>query len=296
MILKLFSSQAMLGLDIYDHALRLIKLQKKKKQITTELMLAKALPTDLVQNGKIIKWDALTNLLRAIVQAHKLQGYHVVGHIPASLLKLRELYLPKGLSKTAMLAEILRELKQDFSEHESPAFDYLTIKTENAYQHVLCAALQQTYLQEYIQFIQTAGLKINRIEIDVYALARFAQRFVESKDENKKILMYGCFVLQTQTYLIAFYPHYVFKYTSWDSNVEIDATLQSTLQNWLCTFNSDQPQLIIFAEAVKRLAIERIASALRLTHRSVTTETLTIANSDPNFYLAASLGLRGCDA
>jgi Tfp pilus assembly PilM family ATPase len=309
LILNLFSAKTAIGLDIQSDAVRLIKFNKHKQHIFTELMLEMPLPDNVVNAGKIIDWQRLMATLAEFTRKHHLQGINVAVQIPASLLRMRILYLPKGLSANALHEDILREINKDLSGIQEPlAFDYVVFnELYSDYQIVIYAVIRKSYLDQYIACVNATGMKLKIIDIDIYALVRLAYSFIEYNDSSSHAPVYACFVQEEKTYLIAFHPSHVLQHDSWThgDKVELLQQLQLKLQNLLCTVNDDNGRLIIFAMKEIRTSLIKLADNLNIPCTFISEiaqakylqkHAIDFRGIPSRFYIAGSLGLRGLHA
>lgn len=162
-----------LGLDINEERLCLIQLKKKKKGVLLEQAIKFDFDQPIHQAGKIYRWQFLENLLIELIAQQKLTG-EVAISLPLHLVRMQHITLPSGLSDAEIEAEIHMLMRRKMSHlAENIYIDFIkTIQPDKRYTDIFFIATRQDYLMKLVACIQSAGLTVTAVDVDVYALKR----------------------------------------------------------------------------------------------------------------------------
>jgi type IV pilus assembly protein PilM len=169
-----FWPQPLLGLDIQAEEIRLLQLHSifKKKQIKKTFLLD--LPSGAVIEGKIHDVQTVSDCLQELVQRHQFQGAKAAIALPVQCVIGRHLAVVEGLNEAELEAEVVAHIHQCFSDvGEGLYYDYtITGPTENRQENVLWIAASFANVKAPLAVVENAGLKIQIIDVDQYALDR----------------------------------------------------------------------------------------------------------------------------
>jgi type IV pilus assembly protein PilM len=175
-----FWPQPLLGLDIQAEEIRLLQLQGtlKKKRIKEAITLD--LPPGAVIDGKIQEAEVVGDCLQELVQQHKLQAFKVAIALPEPCVVSLRIFVAKGLSESELETEIVSHLSHSIpSTAEGLCYDYVVVNSSDAMQdEMLLVATSYANLNIPLSVVQKAGLKVQVVDVDRYALDR-ANQFIK---------------------------------------------------------------------------------------------------------------------
>ena len=167
-------SQTMIGLDIRPHGLHLIQLRRTGKKTIAENAACIPLPNTLFAEGQITQWDALQDILHDVVNRLRLTGKSAAIHLPSNLVRIQQMELPLGMKEAAIQHEISMKLSRDFQGIDDQLimdFDVL-VQSENKTLQVYYAITRKEYVSRYVDCVKLSGLKIKKVDVDLFALRR----------------------------------------------------------------------------------------------------------------------------
>jgi type IV pilus assembly protein PilM len=230
-------SKSVIGLDIQPYTLRLVQLRKIKNAYLLEQALETELTPDIFAEGKIQRWDLLRTALAEVINQYSLHKRSAVTQVPINLVRMQRMKVPMGLSEALIEAEIYAQVERDFPHiNESLYIDYrVKPLPKTGYTSVCFVVSRQEYIAQLIRCIKNAGLKIQMVDVDLYALKRMFKMtlpFTHSADEN----LAEAIVCRVHgvTSLIIFNQDEIVFYQQWDE--ETILRLQSSIQLFLATF------------------------------------------------------------
>ncbi|HEX4044974.1 MAG TPA: pilus assembly protein PilM [Gammaproteobacteria bacterium] len=267
-----FSTPPLLGVDIQPDKINLMQLKKIKTIWHVECIASKHFPKTIAVQGKINDWQTGSVFLTELVKTLNLAGMAAAICLPAHLVMMQRLRLPRGLSHAAITTELEAYIRQhapgfaktitiDFMP-VSMSVRYAEIKSARALDEaaddlldIFFTATCSTYLSEYIACLQTAGLQVKIVDVDVYALKRiFSQALSLAQQQEMNALLYAND--DSVTYLVFDY-HEVLFYQQWQ---------QTEMQAGLTALLNEQQKEQFSLLSVKRLLVcpehKTIASAL----------------------------------
>lgn len=175
-----FWPQPLLGLDIQAEEIRLLQLQGALKKKSIKEALLSHLPVGAVIDGKIHETEAVTGCLQELVQKYKLQSSKVAIALPEQCVMSQRITIAKGLNEAELEAEMIHHLSHAVPNiTEGLCYDYLIVDSSHAMQdEVLLIATSYANLNIPLSVVQNAGLKIQVVDVNQYALIR-ANQFIE---------------------------------------------------------------------------------------------------------------------
>ncbi|QUL54522.1 pilus assembly protein PilM [Paenibacillus tritici] len=163
--------QHAVGISIEESAIRCVSLKKHK---TWEVRKKKALPLQpgMIVENQIADGESLLDILKPWVKKQGLRGVKVSLAIPPAQIIIRKMSIPSTNEKQL---EQLVKLEVETGLHlpfENPVYDYVTTSADENQSHLLVFAAPRKPIQDYIDTLEAAGLRVGSIEISATALAR----------------------------------------------------------------------------------------------------------------------------
>ncbi len=164
------------GLDISDQSLKLVQLEKKRKQIKMRCFNEIGLKEDVIKKGVVLKPDILSESIKSLVKKTKgLNTKYVSLSLPEEKAFLQVISMPKMKEeefKNAVKYEaenyIPLSIDKMYLDCESISFSE-TIKDT---QEVLLAAFQKETVDSYLGVLDEAGLVPLVLETESQAITR----------------------------------------------------------------------------------------------------------------------------
>src|SRR3990167_2044328 len=203
-----------IGLDISPQGCNMVRIKKNRHHFLIEQVATTSVPPALFAEGKISRWDLLNTLLTEFVQTFGLTGMATAIHLPANLVKMQQMQLPRGLTSAAIETEIDGRLRRDLPGlAETLSIDYIESSSANSpYLDVFFVAARQQYLTQYLDCVNGAGLKVKIVDVDIYALKRCVETaFTLSQEEVQAtwlITLNSAMLIMSFRQEIIFYQHW----------------------------------------------------------------------------------------
>ncbi|WP_187355203.1 pilus assembly protein PilM [Paenibacillus tengchongensis] len=159
------------GLAIEQTGIRYISLKNKKSWEVRKKRYLPLSPGMIVEN-QVADSEALLERVKQWVKEEKLRGSRVALSLPPSQIIIRKMSIPSTNPKQV---EQLVKLEVETGLHlpfESPVYDYVTIDVDEETSHLLVFAAPRKPIQDYIDILEGAGLRVSSVEIATTALAR----------------------------------------------------------------------------------------------------------------------------
>jgi type IV pilus assembly protein PilM len=245
-----FSSgpHALIGLDVSFQTLRVVQLRKIKAIWKVYEMAFKRFTEDIFSDCKITNWQVLGAILNEFVQELNLKGQKVAVHIPAHLVRMQRIKLPKEMRGADIEAEIYAQVQRDLpGRQETLSIDYKVMKTEETESEIFFVAARQGYLSEFIMCVNGAGLQTKIVDVDIFALRRAI--FFSLAEENYHREHIVLYVVDDAATLVAFSDETITFLKHWEiySSPEFLQEFNNHLQICLSTIGPIN-RLIICAE------------------------------------------------
>lgn len=163
----------LLGLDIQPDGIRLLQLKKIKQSFLLEKLTAFATPPGIFEDGKIKLWEVFCPFLSEIVLGLNIKGLGVVVNVPMDQVRLQKIKLSSDLQEINVHQEIFNHIETDLPGMKATlCMDFYTLEqTTTHVDHVYMIAKKE-YLQQLTQCIKSCGLKLQIVDVDVFALKR----------------------------------------------------------------------------------------------------------------------------
>ncbi|MDQ0192151.1 pilus assembly protein PilM [Paenibacillus wynnii] len=163
--------QQAIGISIEESAVRYISLKKNKTwEVRKKGTLA--LPPGIIVENRVADSEALLGALKPWVKQQGLRGAKVLLAIPPAQIIIRKMSIPSTNEKQL---EQLVKLEVETGLHlpfDNPVYDYVTTGVDEDQSHLLVFAAPRLPIQDYIDVLESAGLRVRSVEISATALAR----------------------------------------------------------------------------------------------------------------------------
>ena len=167
------------GLEITPERLNLAQLTKQKQDYKLVKFCTGEIPQGIFEEGKIVDSPALAEMIQTLLATHKIKSKHVATAVPMREAIVRVIPIPAELDD--------RELRDLILNHEAALYlPYPREEVDLDYQklgifededgiekvQVLLVATRQEITDSYVTTLQQAGLKVDVLEINSFALVR----------------------------------------------------------------------------------------------------------------------------
>ncbi|KAA1186869.1 pilus assembly protein PilM [Paenibacillus sp. B2(2019)] len=159
------------GLSIEATGIRYISFKNKQSWEVRKKRYLPLLPGMIIEN-QVADSEALYDRVRQWVRKEGLRGSKVSLSIPPSQIIIRKMSIPSTNDKQV---EQLVKLEVETGLHlpfENPVYDYVTLEVDEEHSHLLVFAAPRKSIQDYVEILERAGLRISSVEISATALAR----------------------------------------------------------------------------------------------------------------------------
>ncbi|HEY4430051.1 MAG TPA: pilus assembly protein PilM, partial [Paenibacillus sp.] len=159
------------GLSIEASGIRYISFKNKQSWEVRKKRFLPLLP-GMINENQVADSEALYDRVRQWVKKEGLRGSKVSLSIPPSQIIIRKMSIPSTNDKQV---EQLVKLEVETGLHlpfENPVYDYVTLEVDEEHSHLLVFAAPRKSIQDYVEILERAGLRISSVEISATALAR----------------------------------------------------------------------------------------------------------------------------
>lgn len=159
------------GLSIEATGIRYIRFKNKQSMEVRKKRYLPLLPGMILEN-QVADSEALYDRVRQWVKMEGLRGSRVSLSIPPSQIIIRKMSIPSTNDKQV---EQLVKLEVETVLHlpfENPVYDYVTLEVDEEHSHLLVFAAPRKSIQDYVDVLERAGLRVSSVEISATALAR----------------------------------------------------------------------------------------------------------------------------
>jgi type IV pilus assembly protein PilM len=166
-----------LGLDINSDEIRLLQLTRKATTFTIQNYAVATLPAGAIMAGKIEQPVVLQQVLARLVRETRTQNCATAIALPGNAVISQQISLPANLSALDCEATISTNLPRYFPGiTDELCFDFLPLATTDASkQQILLVASRLWQITSYVSLIKAAGLRVNIVDVDKFALMRAAR-------------------------------------------------------------------------------------------------------------------------
>ncbi|WP_379135562.1 pilus assembly protein PilM [Paenibacillus sp. sgz500958] len=159
------------GLSIEESGIRYISLKKNKAWEIRKKRFLPLRPGMIIEN-RVADSEALLEAIKAWVKQEGLRGTRVSLTLPPSQIIIRKMTLPATNEK--QLQQLVK-LEVETGLHlpfENPVYDYVITEAGENESQLLVFAAPRKPIQDYIEILEKAGIRVGRVEISATALAR----------------------------------------------------------------------------------------------------------------------------
>lgn len=159
------------GLSIEATGIRYIRFKNKTSWEVRKKRYLPLLPGMILEN-QVADSEALYDRVRQWVKVEGLRGSRVSLSIPPSQIIIRKMSIPSTNDKQV---EQLVKLEVETGLHlpfDNPVYDYVTLEVDEEHSHLLVFAAPRKSIQDYVDVLERAGLRVSSVEISATALAR----------------------------------------------------------------------------------------------------------------------------
>ncbi len=191
-----FWPQSLFGLDIQAEEIRLLQLQGTRRKKRIKHALSRNLPLGAVIDGKIQEPEIVSDCLQELVRHNKLQAFGVAIALPIQCVVSQRISVAKGLHEAELEAEVVSHLS-----HCMPGvaaglcYDHVIVGSQDDMQDdVFLVATSFENLNTPLAVVQNAGLKVQVVDVDKYALDRAIKLIIEQDHfhiEEKWLVSFG---------------------------------------------------------------------------------------------------------
>lgn len=159
------------GISIEQTGVRYISFKNNKSKQIHKKSFIPLLPGMIVEN-QVAGSEALLDRLKQWVKTKGLRGSKVSLSIPPSQMIIRKMTIPSTNEKQI---EQLVKLEVEIGLHlpfENPVYDYVITGQDTDESQLIILAAPRKVVQDYVDVLEAAGLKIKSVEVSATALAR----------------------------------------------------------------------------------------------------------------------------
>lgn len=159
------------GISIEATGIRYIRFKNKTSWEVRKKRYLSLLPGMILEN-QVADSEALYDRVRQWVKVEGLRGSRVSLSIPPSQIIIRKMSIPSTNDKQV---EQLVKLEVETGLHlpfDNPVYDYVTLEVDEEHSHLLVFAAPRKSIQDYVDVLERAGLRVSSVEISATALAR----------------------------------------------------------------------------------------------------------------------------
>lgn len=163
-----------IGVEIQSRGIYLLQAEKKRHKWVLLNSLAARLPVDVVDYGKFEYSEKLSAYLSVYVDQWRMKGKAAAICLPSHSVRMQSLFLPQGLSEPEIRNEIEACAKRDLlGSSEDIYMDFCILPAHQAgYMEVYFAVAKKEQVDQYVECVEAAGLKVKVVEVDLYAMKR----------------------------------------------------------------------------------------------------------------------------
>lgn len=304
-----FYSKPLVGVDIHPDEIRLMQLSRGRCILQAHVI---KLKSGTLKEGKMVNPDHVKKKLAQIVSMNDMKGCPAALSLPSSSVITKRITLSEDLSANDRETVIQTNLKNYFPGlGVDLCFDFdLLGKTHTGYDEAIIFAARQEQLNEYISVVNEAGLRVEIVDVELFALSRalnlkqVSGQMIAILEINLSQLQFNLLKKETNT------VESVFSQTLTHSPSEINIQdlikkFKQTIQFCFSTQRQTEfkelilignlPILSVIAEAIQKecgLSVNLIDPFLNL-HRSDKINMSSIQESPSRMLVSLGLALRG---
>jgi len=204
MAFEFFSSNQIANIIIKDHVIRYIGV-KQSSPVVVQKYRERYLPAGLIDEGKIIEYDALKLILEDCVSTWGIKRKQVRFIIPDSFVVIRKTTIPREVKDDEIVGYLYSELGSTIHlPFDEPVLDIRKLSETEDKKEVLMFAAPEEIAMEYSSLLEDVSLRPIVADISPLCLYRLFDYCDKTNEENHSLLIQ--FDLQTVN-LCIFHQH-----------------------------------------------------------------------------------------
>lgn len=172
MVFPLFLPKNRIGnFVVNDHSVRYVELKQANPPLAQKWR-ERMLPPGIINAGKIIDIESLTNILEECVDEWKIHRRSIRFIVPDSLIIIRKVSIPADVQDDEIQGYLYLELGSTIHlPFDDPVFDIYQLGNSGKSKDILLFAAPEKYVMEYEHLF--SSLKLNPIAADISSLALY---------------------------------------------------------------------------------------------------------------------------
>src|SRR3990172_568444 len=172
-LLKLFKDRPIIALDIGTYSIKLVQLQRLKREYKILNFGMIPLPPGVITEEKINEPDTVVEAIKNLAASEKIKTKHVALAVSGSSVVIKKISVP--VMSEAELAEAIQAEAEQYIPYDiaDVNLDFYILPQEDQETNqmpVIFVAVKSEKIQEYSDIIQRAGLNPAIIDVDVFAI------------------------------------------------------------------------------------------------------------------------------
>lgn len=164
----------LLGIAILPGNIHIVQLKKRNHSFTLLRACHEMMPLEIFNDGKIVRFDKLSECLKKVVQRERLAGMQAAVCLAAERVLIQLMRMPVGLSREEVAAEMAVEVQRHAQTRREPLTMDFHILPDPIHEQleVMFAVTEAEYVGKYQACIESSGLRLAIMEVDAFALQR----------------------------------------------------------------------------------------------------------------------------
>lgn len=172
-----------IGLEIHSTELRLLQLRHRRAYHSVEKFATIKLPSGTIVEGLIKEKSILKCALTRLIEETNTRGQKAAITLPSQNIIITRIKLPNLLSEKELETEIKINLTRFFPGiPHTLCFDFVKIGMDNEYFDILLVATRSQLLTDYVESVESAGIKVKAVDSGLLALIRVTQQMHSPND------------------------------------------------------------------------------------------------------------------
>ncbi|WP_284036108.1 pilus assembly protein PilM [Neobacillus sp. 114] len=187
MVFSLFSSKnRIINLVLNDHSIRYVEL-KQSNPPAAQKWGERFLTPGIIEDGKIVDIDSLTNILEECVDDWKIHRRSIRFIVPDQLVIIRKVNVPAEIQDDELMGYLYLELGSTIHlPFEEPVFDFYPLGDNGKTKELLLFAAPEQNVMEYSHLFSSVKLKPVAADISPLSLYRLYHK-LELAEENETL-------------------------------------------------------------------------------------------------------------
>ena len=200
-------SKRVANIVMEDYVIRMVE-NNGKDFASIKITAEKPLPTNTIQNGKIVDELKFYEFMKEVVQEWGIKNRHVRFYVPHPLIIMREIDIPENVNKHEIKQYITMEIGNTIHfPFKNPVFDLYDVPHENDVNKVTVLAAPEEEIIKYTQSFD--DVKLKPVAVDVQSLGVY-RYFLKTEKQLHLDKVYLILELNlTSTNISIFHQHKV---------------------------------------------------------------------------------------